>query len=409
MTNGLLSPRRRLVLFVGIGCLALAAATFAGLGGLNRPKPAAADTAPAPGVFRPTAEQWQSLTIEPVQDRPFDQVEVTDGRIEADADKTTQVVSPFTGRVLEVLATAGQHVDRRAPLFTVAASEVVQARTDLASATGALATAQAQLKLARETETRQGELYRSAGGALKDWRQAQSDLVAAQGQLRAAEATVGSARSRLAILGQSDQDIGALERIPAARAVDARATVYAPASGTVTRRALGPGQNITAGGDALFSISDLSDVWLTAQAHESEAGKVRLGATVSVTTPAYPGRVFSAKVVYVAPALDPDTRNLPVRAEIANRDGALKPGMFARFRIDSGTLGKSPAAPESAIIRDGDSARVWVVGADGSLRIRSVVPGIVQNGMVQITQGLKAGERIVSKGAIFIDQAGQPD
>ncbi|HEY4031638.1 MAG TPA: efflux RND transporter periplasmic adaptor subunit [Caulobacteraceae bacterium] len=394
--------------------LCVAGATVAAAGAVNllaagRSRPAAAPPAAQTGVFRPTADQMKSLTVAPVETRVFDQVETAEGRIEPNGDRTTPVVSPFTGQVIQVLAEPGQKVTRRTPLFAVAATEAVQGRADLASAIGALATAQAQARLAHETEQRQGDLYRSAGGALKDWREAQNAAIAADGQVRAAEAALGSARSRLLALGQSEADVAALEKAPASRAVAARAVVYAPVDGVVTRRALGPGQSIAAGGDALFSVSDLSSVWLTAQLPETSAGKVRPGAEVAVTTPAYPGRVFRAKVSYVAPALDPDTHRLAVRAVIANADGALKPEMSARFRIDSGALGRSAAAPEAAVIREGDTARVWTVEADGSLRIRPVTVGVVQDGMVQITQGLRPGDRVVAKGALFVDQAGQPD
>ena len=392
----------------GVAGMALAAGVL-GILTIGRPKAAAVPPTPVAGVFRPTAEQLRSLTVTPVQTQVFDQIETAEGRIEPDGDRTTPVVSPFTGQVTQVLAEAGQRVTRRTPLFIVAATEAAHGRAELMTALGALATAEAQLKLARETEQRQGELYRTAGGALKDWRQAQSDLIAAEGLARSAEAALGSARSGLMALGQSEADIAALEKTPASSAVAARAVVYAPVDGVVTRRALGPGQSITAGGDALYSVSDLSTVWLTAELPETSAGAMRVGAAVSVTTPAYPGRVFRAKVSYVAPTLDPDTHRLPVRAVIANPDGALKPDMFARFRIDSGAIGKSPAAPESAVIREGDTARVWTVEADGSLRVRPVVIGAVQDGMVQITRGLRPGERVVAKGALFVDQAGQAD
>ena len=402
------SGARRLYVVAGIGA-ALGVAAVAGVLAEGKPKAAIAPPSPETGVFRPTADQLRTLTVVPAQLRAFDQIETTDGHIEADGDKTTPVISPFTGRVIEVLAEPGQRVTRKTPLFAVAATEAAQGRADLASALGALETAKSQLRLAQETEQRQGELYRTAGGALKDFRQAQSDRIAAEGQVRSAEASLGSARSRLAALGQSAGDIAALEKVPAAQAVPARAVVYAPVDGVVTRRALGPGQAITAGGDALFSVSDLSTVWLTAEVPETSAGKVRLGAEVEVATPAWPGRLFRAKVTYVAPTLNPDTHRLPVRATIANPDGALKPDMFARFRIDSGVIGKSPAAPESAVIREGDTARVWVLGDDGALRLRPVVTGVDQDGMVQIAQGLKAGERVVSQGALFVDQAGQPE
>ena len=400
---------QQLYLVIGLVGVALGVAGVVSVATIIKPKPAAAGPAPQAGLFRPSADQLKTLTVTPVQERAFDQIEAADGQIAADGDKTTPVISPFTGQVIQVLAEAGQHVTRRTPLFTVAATEAAQARADLATALGGVATGEAQLKLARETEQRTAELYRTAGGALKDWRQAQSDLITAEGQLRTAEAALGSARSRLAAQGESEGDIAALETAPASRAVPAKAVVYAPVNGVVTRRALGPGQSITAGGDALFSVSDLSSVWLVAQAPESSAGKIRVGATVSVTVPAYPGRVFKAKVSYVAPALDPDTHRLPVRAVIANTDGALKPDMFAQFRIDSGVIGRSPAAPETAVVREGDTARVWTLEPDGALHIRPVVTGVVQDGMVQITQGLKTGDRVVSKGALFVDQAGQPD
>ena len=404
-----LGRARQLYVVAAIVGVALGVAGLTGVLTVGKPKAAAAVQSPDAGVFRPTADQLRALTVVPAELRAFDQIETADGRIAADEDKTTPVLSPFTGRVTEVLAEPGQRVTRKTPLFAVAATEAAQGRADLAAALGTLATAQAQLKLAQETEQRQGELYRTAGGALKDLRQAESDRIAAEGQVRGAEAALGAARSKLAALGQSAADIDALEKTPAARAVPARAVVYAPVDGVVTRRALGPGQAITAGGDALFSVSDLSTVWLVAEVPETSAAKVRLGAEVDVATPAWPGRLFRAKVAYVAPTLDPETHRLAVRAAIANPDGALKPDMFARFRIDSGEIGRSPAVPDSAVIREGDTARVWVLGADGTLRLRPVVTGVDQDGMVQIAQGLKAGEKVVSKGALFVDQAGQPD
>ncbi len=373
---------------------------------LRRARPAAAEPAPDAGVFRPTAEQWKTLTLAEVGRQAFDQVELADGRIALDADRTTPVPSPFTGRVTEVYAQEGQAVAKGAPLFSVAANEIVQGHSDLAGAVAGLASAQAALKLAREAEARQGELYRTAGGALKDWRQAQSDLVAAEGAARSAQGALVAARGRLAVLGEPPSAIAALERAPADSAPGAEATVASPVAGVVVHRALGPGQTVTPGGDPLFTISDLSTVWLTAEVREADAGKVRLGAPVVVTTPAWPGRRFEAKVTYVSPALDPDTRRLTVRAAIANPDGALKPEMSARFSIVSANLGLSPAAPLASVIRDGDAARVWVAGADGALRIRPVVLGVDQGGLVQVTQGLSPGERVVAKGALFVDQAG---
>ncbi len=404
-----LSRKNQLVIVVLAGGIGLAIVGLVNLASMFGSRPAAAQPAGPSGIFRPSDAQWKSLTLVPVQTRDFERTETAEGKIAVDEDHTTQVFSPFTGQVTRVFAEAGQHVSAHAPLFAVRANEIVQGHSDLSSALGALATAEAQLKLARETEARQADLYRSAGGALKDWRQAQSDVVAAEGTVRSAEAALGAARSRLAILGQTLPQIETLERTPITAPVGGAAVVYAPVGGVITRRALGAGQNITPGGDALFSISNLSSVWLVAQVRESDAGEMRLGASVSVTTPAYPGRRFTARITYVAPELDPDTHRLPVRATLANSDGALKPEMFARFEITSGSAGRGAAAPEAAIIRDGDSARVWVAGSDGALRIRAVSLGVAAGGLVQVTAGLQPGERVVTKGALFVDHAGQPD
>ena len=115
----------------GIAGLVLGAAGLVRLATMGHAKPTQAGSASADGVFRPTAEQWRSLTVESVQDRAFDRIEMADGRIEADADRTTPIISPFTGQVTDVFVSAGQRVRRREPLFAVAATEGAQARADL--------------------------------------------------------------------------------------------------------------------------------------------------------------------------------------------------------------------------------------------------------------------------------------
>ena len=178
----------------------------------------------------------------------------------------------------------------------------------------------------------------------------------------------------------------------------------------VVKRNLALGQYITAGaGDPQFLITDPSSLWLVAQVRESDAAKMRLGEPVEVSTPAYPGRAFAAKVTYVAATLDPDSHRLTVRATIANPDGALKPEMFAHFSIVTGEAMTSPGVPESAIVREGDAARVWTAAPDRTLRLRQIKTGVTNRGMVQVLAGLAPGERVVTRGALFIDRAGKPD
>ncbi len=187
------------------------------------------------------------------------------------------------------------------------------------------------------------------------------------------------------------------------------ATLSAPIAGVVVDRQVGPGQYLQAGGATpVFTIADPSSVWLLANVRETDAALVKPGQSVEVHVLAYPKRVFKARITYVAALLDSVTHRLPVRAEIDNRDGALKPEMFANFRILTGDASQSAAVPEAAVVYEGDAAHVWVVAGDGLLSYRAIRTGRSNDGLIEVLDGLKAGERVVTKGGLFIDQVAVP-
>ena len=353
--------------------------------------PAAGPPAP-PGTFRATAQQLKTLTFETVALHGFVSEELTEGKIAVNADRATPLFSPYSGRVLRVIAGLGDAVKQGAPLATIEASEFVQAQNDLS-------TAAAQIKLARINETRKHALYDAKGGSLQDWQQAQSDLTAAT-------TAYAAVRNRLRILGKSEAEITALE---SAQTIDPVATLSAPISGVVVDRQLGPGQYLqAASGTPVYTIADPSNVWLLANVRETDAGLVHLGQAVEVHVLAYPRRPFRARVTYVAAELDPTTHRLPVRAEIDNRDGALKPEMFATFRILTGDAAEAPAVPEGAVVYEGNAAHVWVAAGEGLLAYRAIRTGRSNDGLVEVLDGLKPGERVVTKGGLFIDQVAVP-
>ncbi len=405
------SPQRRRLRLTAIVAGAAAALVMGVIGwGLLHPlgsRAAAPEPTKAePGTFRPTPAQLAGFTIEPVRLVTFRSERVTDGNIALDNNLTTPVLSPYSGRVVRLIVRLGDQVERGAPLFAVEASEYVQAANDLITAVAAFQTAQAQLAQAQTNEKRAHELYLAKGGALKDWQQSRTDLAAAQNALRSAEIALAAVRNRLRILGKSESEIAALEAQPTQK-LDPVALVTAPIAGTVTQRQIGLGQYIQSGGDTpVYTIGDLSTVWLVANVRESDAPLMRIGAAVAVTVPAYPGRVFDAAISWVAAGLDPNTHRLPVRADVANPDGALKPQMFANFTIITGAPVTAPAVPPSAIVYEGNTARVWVAHDDGTIAARAVTAGRTQNGLVEITNGLSAGEKIVTRGTLFIDRAG---
>lgn len=363
-----------------------------------------------PDSFQPTPEQWAGLKIEPVTQMIFHAKRTTDGKIAINDDATTPVFSPYSGRVTRLIARPGDQVKQGDPLFEIDATELAQAQNDLISADAALVTAKAQLKVAEETEKRQHALYESQGTALKTWQQSQSDLAAAREALRADDISYANARSHLRILGKSDNDIAAIENAPDAQKISALSVVNAPIDGTVIQRQISLGENIQAGAATpVYIVGNLSTVWLVANVREEDAPLMHVDAPVEVHVLAFPDRVFKAKLSYVAATIDPTTHRLPVRAEVENPDGVLKPEMFATFGITTGEDTQSLAVPDSAVIYEGDKAHVWVAHDDKTIALKSVEVGRIADGMVEVKSGLTDADKIVVSGALFIDRAAAGD
>jgi cobalt-zinc-cadmium efflux system membrane fusion protein len=351
-----------------------------------------ASNGPTDTAVHLTPSQLSGLTIDTVATLGFRSEQVADGRIALNSDTATQVFSPYSGRVIRVIAGIGEHVKKGAPLYSIEAAEFAQTQSDLLNALS-------QLKLARIAEERRHAAFDSKGGSLQDWQQAQADLAAAQTGL-------DSVRNRLKIFGQTDAQIAALER---AKTPSPVTFVTAPIEGVVSDRQVGPGQYLQAGNSTpVYTIGDLATVWLEADVREVDAPLVEIGQPVEVRVLALPGRIFEAKITSVGSAVDPVTHRVPVRATIANADGKLKPQMFANFSIITGAESNALAVPEEAVVREGDAARVWVVQGHDALALRQIRTGRSTNGMVEVLEGLKPGEKVVTRGSLFIDRASQP-
>jgi cobalt-zinc-cadmium efflux system membrane fusion protein len=417
-TEPAVAPRdrsRRLSRPAQIGILLIVAAALAGVALLvlvnNHPAEEAASSTEVSGdMFHPTQAQWAGFHIAPVQPAAFRPTTDADGQIATDDDLTTPVFSPYSGRVVRVFARPGDRIKAGQPLFAVQASELVQGQNDLVAAAATLKTARAQLGLAETNEHRQHELYLSHGAALKDWQQAQVDLATAQGAVNTAQVALTAVRNRLRILGRTDSEINAIEGAPDLQSLDPVATVVAPIDGIVIQRQVGLGQNIVsaAGGASTpqFQIGDLSKVWLVANLREEDAPRVHIGDVADVRVPAWPDRVFQARIAHVASSIDPTTHRLLVRAEIGNPDGALKPEMLARFRIVTGAPTEALAVPVGALVYEGADVHVWVANpADHAIALRQIKIGQVGDGVAEVLSGLKPGEQVATAGSLFLDRA----
>ena len=185
-------------------------------------------------------------------------------------------------------------------------------------------------------------------------------------------------------------------------------TVKSPIAGRVTARAGQNGLLVQPGADpAPVVISDMRSLWMVASVPESEMGDYRLGQSVQVRVPAWPDKVFSGKVSYIGDTVDADTRRLAVRAEVADPGHLLRPQMTAEFDIRTAPAQTSIAVPAQAVVREGNGNDVVWVAQDsdaGGPRFvrRTVVRGLSDAGLVQITQGLAANEPLARRNALFL-------
>lgn len=379
----------------------------------------AADLKPAEPRPRPsvraaisvTADQYAALKVFTVGGGGIAETARATGLIAVDDNHSTPVLTPFTGQVTQILVQPGQRIIRGQPLLKIRALEFVDDRNMLLAAAAQRQAAQSQLKVAEAASTRAEAIYRTAGGALKDYQSAQNDLLAARAAARTTAAAVGAARNKLAILGQSRAEITRLETAATIDATNPDVTLRAPIGGVVASRNVAVGQYLTSGGTTpAFVITDPGTVWLVAQIPEDASAQIRLGNMVTVSMPAFPRQTFAARIDNIGASLDPVTHRLPVRATIRNQDGALKPQMFASFIIHGRAVASESgvSVPASAVIHEGDAARVWVAGPGRTLRARNVTLGLASDGMVAVTHGLSPGEQVVTSGAIFVNEAGLP-
>jgi cobalt-zinc-cadmium efflux system membrane fusion protein len=364
-----------------------------------------------PGVFKPTEAQWAALEVYTVEKRPFRLEVVTEGKIAINEDTSTPVFSPYSGIVKRLAVKPGDAIKPGQLLFSIEATDMVQAQNDFITANATLDTVRSTLNLAETIEKRQRNLFESKATALKDWQQAQADLVTAQSNVRAGEIALEAVRNRLRILKKTEDEIAEFQK---SGTISPDTPIYSPIGGTIVQRKVGPGQFITSGasdpaGNAAFVVGDLSQVWLVISVRETDTEYVRIGQSIEFKLIAYANRTFSGKIDYVAEAIDSTTRRLWARATIDNVERLLKPEMFARVTILASVEEAYPAVPREAILYEGDAARVWVANGDKSLELRQIRTGMLNGNLVQVLEGLQPSERVVTKGALFIDRAAAGD
>ena len=220
--------------------------------------------------------------------------------------------------------------------------------------------------------------------------------------LDSTENLVAAARKRLELWDIGDDEI---DRMARSGETQKNVTLRAPISGFVMERNAFPKERVTAD-TALYTVADLSSVWVIADVFEYEASGVQLHQAATLTLDAVPGRTFTGRVSYILPQVDPATRTLKVRIDFDNPGLALKPDMYGQVELHSES-GRRLVVPESAVLDSGDRQMVFVDRGNGYFEPRPVRVGARADGRVEILGGLRAGERIVTSGNFLLDSESQ--
>jgi len=343
------------------------------------------DQAPPPaivddhGVLRvPDASPLRkALVVAPVQVRAAPHALVFPATVEADPARTANVVAPLTGRIVELKVGLGDHVERNQLLAVIESGDMAQANADVAKANDALALAKKALDRARGVQ-------QAGGNAMKD-------LEAAQSGYNQAQAELDRALTRAQSLSN-----GAPK--DSARGI----RITAPVSGYVTALSAAPGTYVNDTTTPLMTVADLSSVWITANVPEADVGGIAKGQVVDATLSAYPDQAFHGQVSFVSQVLQADTRRDMVRAVFTNADGRLKPNMFAKASIAE----PQPAqvfVPASALLMNNDDTTVFVEVSPWAFARRAVELGYEEGESVRVVKGLKAGDRVVVKGGVLLN------
>lgn len=368
--------------YVGVVAMVL------GLSACSHEKKAEAN--PAPAVVEPAADPMlvqvdhpEQYPLAAVEARRLTEELESNGTVAPDVSRNVAVNALISGRVLEVSARLGDEVKKGQILLKILSSDVAQALSDYRKF-------QADELLARRSLDRAKTLFDR--GAI-----AEKDLQAAEDAAVKAKVDVEAIEQRIRILG------GDLKQLSPV------ITITAPASGTIVE------QNITGGSAArsldnspnLFTIADLSTVWVLCDVYENNLAQVRMGDAAQVKLNAYPEKQFQGRVSNISRILDPAMRTAKVRLELDNRSGLFRPGMFATATFKSQTTRALAVAPASALLRLHD--RYWVFKPAGQKAFRRVevqAGPALGDGTQEILSGAQAGERIVAQ-ALQFESAGQ--
>jgi cobalt-zinc-cadmium efflux system membrane fusion protein len=333
-------------------------------------------------LFSLPPDQMSHIQVVTIEQGPLPRTLRLTGAVEYNDFKTTPVISQVGGAVSRVVVVPGEKVAAGQALLYVASPDFSLLRSAYIKARDAF-------QLADKFYIRAKDLYEHHAIAEADLEQAESTRAQAQADL-------DSSTDAIRVLGIADPE--KIVTKPATPEVP----LYSPVAGEVVDRQCSPGQLLAAGATQCFTLSDMSSVWILVNIYQNDVPYVHVGDTVAVSNESYPG-VVNGKIAYISPALDPNTRTLQARIESPNPGERLKKEMYVTAEVRAGVIPNALLVPNSSVLRDEQNMPyVYVQTGDKQFGRRDVTLGENQDGKTQIVTGLRANDRVIGDGSLFL-------
>lgn len=359
---------KRMLVIAGVaGALGVAV----GMSGASLLKSVSAQGRPSEKTEAPaaqTATLGQSMVvIEPVKVQPVREALRINGRLALNAMRLQQISARVAGRVEKIMVFEGAAVRAGEPIALLYSPEYVSAQNEFI--------------LARNT-------VRMLSA------KATADL------LEDAKVTLESARNRLRVLGVSDADVAALDK---SGAIQQHLVIRAPISGRLIKRSIDPGGYLDTGA-SLGVVADLSSIWFQGNAYEADFARLREGQAADLTVTGQPGAPLRGRISFISPTIDPQTHTATVRIDLPNRDGLLKPDMYAQADV---TLEQRrlPVLPRAAVVQDGAESFVILQRDEGRYERVPVKVFPADDAHLAVNSGVREGDKVVMEGSVLVDRS----
>lgn len=344
-----------------------------------------------------------SLAVAPVLERSIPLTVRASGRLTTNENTTWRVGAVTDGRIILADSKVGDRVTKGQILARMHSHDIHESRALYRKAVTDLNRLKSGVEFATRQRDRLSRLYALKAASQEQLDSSENELRIAKAAVTNAEIEVGRTRQHLveflevSVDGTEEHEHDSSPEMH----IEDLIPIRAPAAGIILTRAITPGAVVTASND-LYTICDLSTIWAIAAVQEEQLARLRPGMAASISVQAYPTHTFHGRVVKIEDKLNPETRTIAVRIEIDNRQGLLKPEMYATVELAAGGSASALFVPQEAVQDVNGQATVFIEKKPGQYEPRAVETGRPLEGLLQIQRGLQGGERVVAAGSFIL-------